>query len=203
MLASVCVGTILLGGCGNNSDSQPTSETDAPALPADSTSEQVIPTSVAATSTAARFAGIGQQVRNQGIAITVHSVSEAPTIRFNESGYSGEYAEFTDLAARPGGKFVTIDTTVLNDTRGPIDITCSAPIQNSLFSEDRREYSTIDSQYNVEGNPGCNDMLQPGFDVPMKFIYELPSASVPLAFAFADRDAPRNAEPTFVSLGGS
>ncbi|MGB7239713.1 MAG: hypothetical protein WBD41_27500, partial [Rhodococcus sp. (in: high G+C Gram-positive bacteria)] len=98
-----------------------------------------------------------------------------------------------------GGKYVVVDTTVFNDTLRPIDITCAAPIQNTLTTEDRRQYSTIDEQYNVEGNPGCNDMLQPGFDAVMKFVYEIPDGGKPLAFGFADRETSYD-KPTYVEL---
>lgn len=111
----------------------------------------------------------------------------------------GESAEFTERVPRAGGKFVVVDTTVLNDGLTPIDITCAGPIRNTLTTEGQRQYSTVDEQYNIQGNPECNDMLQPGFDAPMKFVYEVPAAAVPVAFGFSDA-ANVGDKPTYIEL---
>ncbi|NIL77574.1 DUF4352 domain-containing protein [Rhodococcus sp. B10] len=187
---------ILLAGCSSNEEPAAAEQTTQ-----DSTTASA--TTTAATTTASEEGGdypiIGEEARSEGIVITVHSVIESPTISFNDSGYSGSYAEFTQKPARAGGKFFVVDTTVLNDGLEPIDLTCSFPIQNTLTTDGQRQYTTVDEQYNIEGNPGCNDMLQPGFDSPMKFVYEVPAAAQAVAFGFADS---KNAydKPTYVEL---
>lgn len=128
----------------------------------------------------------------------MNSVTESPTISYQQSGYAGDYA---DQPARSGGKYVIVDTTVLNDSSASIDLTCSFPIQESLTTVDRRQYDTIDSEYKIEGNPECNDNLQPGFDAAMKYVYEIPVAAEPLAFGFAEVESNYD-NPTYVALTG-
>lgn len=184
-LIAVAAGTLLLTGCSSN-------ETPA-------TQEQSTQTPDETTAAEREFPIIGEEARSQGIAITVHGLAEQPTITVNDSGYTGESAEFTERVPRAGGKFVVVDTTVLNDGLTPIDITCAGPIRNTLTTEGQRQYSTVDEQYNIQGNPECNDMLQPGFDAPMKFVYEVPAAAVPVAFGFSDA-ANVGDKPTYIEL---
>lgn len=191
-IAGVSALSILLAGCSSSDES---------------TAEQVVesaaPSEIASTTAAAADARdypiIGEEARSDGIAITVRSLEEVQSIRVNDSGYVGDSAVFTDRTARSGGKFVVVDTTVFNDSLRPIDITCAAPIQNTLTTDDQRQYTTVDEQYKIEGNPGCNDELQPGFDAQMKFVYEIPVAGVPVAFGFSDRQTSYD-KPTYIEL---
>ncbi|MGB7239962.1 MAG: hypothetical protein WBD41_28755, partial [Rhodococcus sp. (in: high G+C Gram-positive bacteria)] len=62
-------------------------------------STQTSVSSAATTTDAAesdrQFPVIGEEARSDGIVITVHGVAESPTIRINDSGYTGEFAEYT------------------------------------------------------------------------------------------------------------
>ncbi|OZE80780.1 hypothetical protein CH304_16240 [Rhodococcus sp. 15-649-1-2] len=195
-LLALTAGALIITGCSSNEE--PDMQEQATQTPA-ATSDASAATTTQETAADKQNATIGEEARSVGIAITVHGVTEQPTITVNDSGYTGEFAEYTERPARSNGKFVVVDTTVLNDGLKPIDITCAGPIQNTLTTEDQRQYSTVDEQYNIQGNPGCNDMLQPGFDAPMKFVYEVPTSAVPRAFGFADRENSYD-KPTYIEL---
>lgn len=196
-LLAVAAGALFLAGCSSNEE--PAVQEQATQTPASTSETSAATTTTQETAAEKQYAIIGEEARSVGIAITVHGVTEQPTITVNDSGYTGEFAEYTERPARANGKFVVVDTTVLNDGLKPIDITCAGPIQNTLTTEDQRQYSVVDEQYNIQGNPGCNDMLQPGFDAPMKFVYEVPTAAVPRAFGFADRENSYD-KPTYIEL---
>lgn len=93
-----------------------------------------------------------------------------------------------NVQPRGGGKFICVDTTVVNDTRGGIDLTCSWPVATKVVDVKERQFDPVDDLYKIDGNPGCNDLLQPGFDAPMTWIFEVPDDVDVAAFAFRDTD---------------
>ncbi|KPH20504.1 hypothetical protein AN948_06445 [Rhodococcus sp. ADH] len=145
---------------------------------------------------------IGQPVTSGGAIVTINSVVESQSITAQpeRSITRGEYAE---QAPRSGGKFVIVDTTVLNDGKVSMDLTCSFPIQNKLITADKRQYDPIDDLYKIQGNPECNDGLQPGFDSHMVYVYEIPTAAVPAQFGFADMETQTYNNLTLINVANA
>jgi hypothetical protein len=158
------------------------------------------PTSVAPSTTASRpaLAQVGQRVQNGGVAITINSVSATTSISYQVEGYRGQ---FSPENARPGGQFVSVRATVENVGQISMDLTCGYPIGNKLIDSNDRQFDTYDSLYRVEGNPGCNDNLQPGFSSEMTWVYELPLTSTPTMFGFYDSETQSVSNVKFIDLG--
>ena len=135
--------------------------------------------------------GVGQTVVNGGITLTVDAVSEPPRIERSREG---------TVAPQPGAKFVQVDTTIKNTGTKSIDLTCSYPVANKLWDADKRQFDTVDSLYELPGNPGCNDSLQPGFSSKMTYGYEIPQDAVVACLRFADSDVDYGANTSFISL---
>ena len=76
----------------------------------------------------------------------------------------------------------------MNNTSSSIDLTCSYPVAAKLVDNERREFDPVDDLYKLPDNLACNDQLQPGFDSPMTWVYEVPSAAKISQFAFRDID---------------
>lgn len=136
------------------------------------------------------YYAVGRPVRNGGITLTVDKVGNPPTYQrvSNSMRKDSEYAEFSAVSPRAGGKFVQIDATVLNSGVKAIDLTCSWPINAVVVDTDGRNYKPVDSLYELPGTPGCNDDLNPGFDSHMIWVFEVPSAANITLFGFADTD---------------
>ncbi|RAL31131.1 DUF4352 domain-containing protein [Rhodococcus sp. AQ5-07] len=167
-----------------------------------STSGGATSTSTAARAAAPALPTSGQPVTSGGAVITINSVVESQSITAQpENSISrGEYAE---QAPRSGGKFVIVDTTVLNNGKVSMDLTCGYPIRNKLITADNRQYDSIGSLYKVQGNPECNDNLQPGFDSHMMYVYEIPVAAAPSQFAFSDTEGQPGGSQALINIANA
>ncbi|BCN82794.1 DUF4352 domain-containing protein [Prescottella equi] len=186
--------TLALGGCAS-SGTEPSGESEATSASSNSASAAAPTNSTAAKSN--RFE-IGQRVENGGAAITVNSAKAAHDITVTQETYRDRYET---RSARAGGQFVVISTTVENIGKKSLDLTCGYPIAHVLLDVDKREFDSIDSLYRVEGNPECNDNLQPGFTAEMQYVYEIPDSAKPLAFAFYDPETQRSEQVKFINTG--
>ena len=135
--------------------------------------------------------GISQTVVNGGITLTVDTVSQPPTIERNRKG---------TVAPQPGAKFVQVETTIKNTGNKSVDLTCGYPIANKLWDAGKRQFDTVDALYELPGNPGCTDNLQPGFSSKMSYVYEVPQDAVAEFFGFADSDVNYGSNTSFISL---
>ncbi|MBM4668744.1 DUF4352 domain-containing protein [Rhodococcus hoagii] len=185
---------LVLGGCAG-SGTEPSGEGEATSASSSSVSAAAPVTSAAAKSN--RFE-IGQRVENGGVAITVNAVKAVRDITVTQETYRNRYETRT---ARAGGQFVVVSTTVENIGKKSLDLTCGYAVANILLDSDKREFDSIDSLYRVEGNPECNDDLQPGFTAEMQYVYEIPESAKPLAFAFYDPETQRSEQVKFVNTG--
>lgn len=152
-------------------------------------------TSVASTTTAEEVDVYyeGEPVTNGGITLTVNSATSPATYPRNETNYrkDSDYAVYTDIEPRSGGKFVRIDATVKNGTPQAIDLTCSLPVIAHVSDGDAL-YKPVDSLYEIEGTPDCNEDLNPGFESEMTWIFEVPETAEIFVFTFADYDLGTN-----------
>lgn len=176
--------SLLLGGCGNDADSVPSVQSsDASAT--------------ASTSTPAALPTIGSTVANGDASITVVSVTSSDAISFETDSLNGQYEQ---KAAPAGGKFVVVETSVENIGKTSMDLTCNYPIVARVIDSEERQFDRIDYIFRVEGNPGCNKNLQPGFSAPMKWVYELPASATPELFGFITPGTQTIEDAAFVSL---
>ena len=126
--------------------------------------------------------------RHLGIVLTAIAVTCSFIVRLNNSQYRTDSGreKYEAVAAGDGAKFVSVKMRVLNDSKKGIDLTCGYPIKNHLIDERDREFTPIRELYRVQGNPGCNDMLQPGFSSDMTYIYRVPVDANISALMFED-----------------
>ncbi|UUU45124.1 hypothetical protein [Streptomyces sp. NBC_00162] len=121
---------------------------------------------------------IGQEARHMGTVVTVKTVTETDNLKTTEGTQK----------AGDGAKFVTVQTKVFNDTKEGMDLTCSLPVVNKLLDEQQRRYDAIQDLYEIPGNPGCNDQLQPGFSDDMTYIYRVPATAKITGWEFEQLD---------------
>lgn len=148
-----------------------------------------VTTFTASTTTSAKLNWPGEPVTSGGITLTIDKVAAVPTYpRMTNSVQKGSgYEQYEDVKPRAGGKFVRVDATVKNGTTGAIDLTCSLPVIAKV-SDGSAVYEPVDSLYEIEGTPSCNEDLNPGFSSEMTWIFEVPK-DVPIKmFTFADYD---------------
>lgn len=171
---TVCVipaALLTVAGCGSSTPSAPT----APPPSATATAPSESPD--ASTSPAGDVIPMGQQGNSAGLKMTVTKVTVTRTLRYSESGKT--------LTAPSGGNYVLVQTTGMNDTKKGIDLTCSYPAKTLLFDQQGREFETGDLDlYELKGNPGCNDDVQPGFPFNMTWAYLIPPGATPTKWQY-------------------
>ncbi|MFG1636808.1 hypothetical protein [Pseudonocardia alni] len=133
-------------------------------------------------------AQIGETVTNGGIAVTVTSASEVPSILVNETSTTrgSGYEPYTPREPGDGAKYFAVSTRLFNDTTASIDLTCALPVADFLIDDKGRRYDSIDDLYRMQVNPDCNDNLQPGFETNMTYLYRVPTAATITTWSFAD-----------------
>jgi hypothetical protein len=138
--------------------------------------------------TPAPIAEIGQTVSNRGVTLTVKAAHAADFIEMNESGFrpGSGYEKYTRTAPDPGGKFIVVETHVVNNANVSMDLTCSLPISTVLVDAQDRNFDPIHDLYKLKGNPECNDQLQPGFEADMTYVYLVPTNAVITEWGFKD-----------------
>lgn len=119
---------------------------------------------------------------------TVTSARTADFIELNESHYrpGSGYETYTKTKPDAGGKFIVVDTHIVNDGRTSMDLTCSLPISTVLIDSRNRDFDAIQDLYKLKGNPECNDQLQPGFEADMTYVYLVPVDAAITGWGFPD-----------------
>ncbi len=208
LVAALAVGLLVGGGIGAGTVaalSDPTDSDEYQALAAelddaraqDVTAEQeaATPSTSAAPSSSAAAdddtpprAQVGQPATNQGVTLTVTNAFVTDTIELNETNYApgSGYEEYTPTPPDAGGKYVVVQTHIVNNAQTSMDLTCGYPIATSIVDTQERYFDTIDALYKLRGNPECNDQLQPGFEADMTYVFMVPANAQVDAFGFAD-----------------
>lgn len=121
--------------------------------------------------------GIGDTLENGGVSFTVHDAREAATITVNDSNYrQGSGLEtYSELAPTSGGKYYVVDATIENVGKQSMDLTCGYPVAVKVIDDQSREFDLADDLYEIKGNPGCNDSIQPGFSADITYAFVVPS----------------------------
>lgn len=131
---------------------------------------------------------VGQTVTNRGVTLTVTGAQVTEVIELNKSNYApgSGYETYTPTPPDAGGKFIVVQTHIVNNAQVSMDLTCSYPIATVLVDVQDRQFDPIDSLHELRGNPECNDQLQPGFEADMTYVYMVPASAEIAGFAFAD-----------------
>ena len=192
------VAGLVLAGCGSNDPKTEVAAESTTATDATTQETTTTPTVSGKFEPLPGTPGIGEAVTNGGAKITVNSVTSAPTIPMRAGVTQGEFAP---KEARTGGQFIVVDTTVENVGKASMDLTCNYPIVTMLGDDEKRQFDAIRDLYRIEGNPECNVGLQPGFSSEMKWVYEIPSTTVPVIFAFYTTEEGSTKELRAVATG--
>ena len=134
------------------------------------------------------LAEVGQTVSNRGITLTVTAARPVESIEMNESNFrvGSGYEKYTKTPPEQGGKFVMIETHIVNNGQSSLDLTCSFPIDAKLVDDRDRNFDPIQDLYKLKGNPECNKQLQPGFEDDMTYVYLVPAEAAIAGWGFQD-----------------
>lgn len=164
---ALSVGVLLIVvGC--SSSAQP--DTSPPAPAPSNTGLQTEPADTAGSVTTVPM---GQPGESAGLKMTVNKVTTTSSLRYVQEGKT--------VKPPAGGKFVLVETTGFNGTKAGIDLTCGFPVKADVKDSEGREFEGANDidKYELKGNPGCNDDVQPGFPFKMTWAYMVPvSATV-------------------------
>jgi hypothetical protein len=163
---------LFIAGSGGDDDTQ----AESPTTSASAAAAGATPPRTTAASTA-DIHGIGVPVTKGGVTLTVNEVTRPASIPATRG---------PGRTPQAGGKFVRLDTTIKNDGQKSMDLTCSFDVQVVLVDRQRRQFDHVDDQYEIAGNPGCNDGLQPGFSIGMAYVFEVPEGADITFFGFGD-----------------
>lgn len=134
---------------------------------------------------------IGDAVKNHGVELTVNEAYSAKTIPMNNSNQSNDSpnAVFEDEPAPEGGKFIVVETTIDNVGSTSMDLTCGWPIEIVGVDVEEREFDEIDDLRKYQGNPRCNEKLQPGFSSEMTYVFAIPEDAEFFGMVFRDTNS--------------
>lgn len=193
VILTAVVLTALTSCSTGSADSKSAAEPDGATTTASAVTATAEPTDTAVAPTDAFIHAdykVGQEAWNRGAAVTIKKVRESATITLNGA----------TKQAGADGKYVTLETVVLNDSKASMDLTCSLPIISALIDDQDRRFDTIDDLYDIPGNPECNEALQPGFRDKMKFVYLVPRDAKVVLWEFREYDLEASLVPTTVDL---
>ncbi len=126
---------------------------------------------------------VGQEGRDGGQIYVLKEWREATSIPHRRGG---------EVVAPEGGKFIVATISFLNDGLESVDIYCSFDFGRVLFDTRGRQFddtqrAEIIAMYDIAGNTGCNDMMQPGFGSEEETIaFMIPEDAVPDYIMFWD-----------------
>lgn len=123
---------------------------------------------------------------NGGIDMKLISAGEQPTISYDTCGDRCSNGSYAPKSPDTDTKYWVAVVEVKNNTKQPLDITCSYPYDIKALNSDNQQYTPIDNLYNVEGNPECNAELQPGLSTQVTYPFQVPLDVKMVIIAFRD-----------------
>lgn len=124
---------------------------------------------------------VGDTTTSGSLSMKLNKI-EYPT-SIQTTGYDGMPPTLTP---KQGNKYLAVSVEVKNDSKQPIDLTCSLPLQIRAVNDKDQQYSIIEKLYDISGNPQCNAQLQPGMSSPIKYVFEMPSDTKTLGVVWQD-----------------
>lgn len=204
-LALITVSLAVLTSCASPSAAPAVSSPSASPTATSTAARVEKPTPTPTPTPKVAIAQIGDVAVNGGIQIQVTSAVASPTVTLNTSNYrSGSgYETYEDVPAQAGGKYIIVTSVVTNNSKAPIDLTCSFPIDIKTFNAASQVYSPIEDNRKIKDNPECNAQLQPGFESPMIWAFMVPDKTTILGTVFSEVDfsSSRKLDPTIISFG--
>ncbi len=134
---------------------------------------------------------VGQEGRDGNQVYVLTDWIETSTIQLRRDG---------QVEAPAGAKFIVATVDFFNDGLESVDIYCSFDFGYSLFDTQGRQFdhtgrADIVEMYDIAGNVGCNDNLQPGFGaLAQTLAFMLPVDAVPEYLKLWDPNDPNNEE---------
>lgn len=144
---------------------------------------------VAASTQAVEPARLPVTLTQGGAQLTVKSARLEESIQLNKTSYrpGSPYAKYTAEHAGAGYHFFVVTAHVLNKGAHSMDLTCGLPIATRFVDKQGREFDTIDSLYEIKGNPECNTgAIQPEESADMTWSYRVPDSAIPDKWGFVD-----------------
>ena len=192
----------------------PAPATEVPATDPPATEASTSTSTTAAldpTTTTAPLPAVGVETESAGIFVTVLGTRRIGAVDFCAGVERANFCESFDPAA---ADVIYVDTVVRNESVQGLDLTCGYPIDHALIDGRGRELASTGALYEIVGNPGCNDQLNPGFSVNMTYAYPIPTGASFNAWRYRNVDienapditiniAPPSQPPTTTSPIGS
>lgn len=158
----------------------------------------------ASTTAASDYEVMGVAAKGDGATVTVNAAYEADMYRTYTDGSwtSGEERPTKEVDARDKGKFVVIETTIVNDTNHDMDLTCRSTggyVDAVLQTDPEAIYQPVKRLDEIPGNPECNADLGSGFDAEMTWVFEVPEDRQAVFFNFMTDNSDED-DTTFIRL---
>lgn len=178
----------------SSEESESSTDLNTPEGPSEATEESSIDS-----------APIGSDVRAGGVKMVVHSAESKSTLTVNDSSYrqGSGFETYTEKPAEDGGKYIIVSTTIYNDGKGSMDLTCGFPVEAVVSDSDDRIFDSVDDLYKIKGNPECNKDLQPGFSSEMTYAFSVPKDATVDYFMFRDTESSDETEAAGVKIEDS
>ena len=128
----------------------------------------------------------GETVTSGGVDMKLLSAGEQATINYDTCGNGCISGTYGPKSPDENTKYWVATVEVTNNTKKPMDITCSYPYEIFALNSDSQQYTPIDSLYLVEGNPECNAQLQPGMTDTVTYPFMVPLDAKMVAIGFRD-----------------
>lgn len=122
----------------------------------------------------ANYPGVGKEVSFDGGVVTVEKVEKTDKLEVYSKEYTRDEGVKDTMTPRQGGEFVVVKTVVKNASSQSWDLSCG-DVRAVLLNEQGQQFDSITNLYQVVGNPDCMDKINPGFDSPMTWVYEVPA----------------------------
>ncbi|MGO1992248.1 MAG: DUF4352 domain-containing protein [Corynebacterium sp.] len=190
-LAAIAAGALTLTACGSDEDAEASQETAGETARENSEPEH---------EQVENQYPLGEEAISGGVSLIVEDVEESQDASIYASGYNQGTQPDEVITAPEGAKFVTVRTTVTNNSRSSWDLTCGSSFSVELLNMEGQFSAPDDEQYRIHGNPECNDSLNPGLSSPMAWRFVVPEDAEPLALSFQDYDLDYSEEPSFAVL---
>ena len=181
LLIVLAIVAVALSGCSTTATATVTKTVTASAQSSSSPS---------ASKATASTNGIGATHTSGGITATLLSAGEQPTISYDTCGDGCSNGTYAPKSPSAGQKWWVATFNITNNTKDPIDVTCSAPVTVKAVNSKGQRYTPIDSIYQVQNNPKCDFELQPGNSEKALFPFEIPSSADVVAVGFYDSSDP-------------
>ncbi len=93
----------------------------------------------------------------------------------SQPSFVPQQSRYGDLLPSPGAQLHGVKLNVLNMTDEWVDLTCSFEVEVKVIDTSFRRFSYLPNRHRVEGNPGCNVFMNPGFSADALWVFDVPT----------------------------